>query len=119
MIEQDIGRVVLPKLYKELGIEIDIEPMAGDRAQAEATSANKDGEIMRIWTYGENNPKTKRVPTPYYYLETLDLYHYVHEDDVDVVSKIEDVIQSMKDDGRRQALIEKAERQVILEYNRK
>mgnify|MGYP003875257723 FL=1 len=26
---------------------------------------------MRIWTYGDENPTTIRVPTPYYYLETM------------------------------------------------
>ena len=71
LIEQDVGRIIMPKVYEKLGMSIDIEPMPGQRAQKEATSGNKDGEIMRIWTYGEENNTVVRVPTPYYQLETM------------------------------------------------
>jgi len=71
LIEQEVGRIVLPQVYKSLGIDITIVPMPGKRAQYEATSGNIDGEIMRIFTYGLENPTTHRVPTPYYYLETM------------------------------------------------
>ncbi|MCG8617115.1 MAG: transporter substrate-binding domain-containing protein [Desulfobacterales bacterium] len=71
LIEQEVGRLVIPKIYEKLNIKVTITPMPGKRAQHAATSGKKDGEIMRIWTYGENNPTTIRVPTPYYYLETM------------------------------------------------
>lgn len=71
LIEQDVGRIVLPKIYEKLGINMLVDPVPGKRAQEEATSGRKAGEIMRIWTYGEENPSVKRVETPYYYLETM------------------------------------------------
>jgi len=71
LIEQEIGRIVLPKIYDNLGIDIKIVPLPGKRAQFEATTGISDGEIMRIFSYGEENPTTHRVPTPYYYLETM------------------------------------------------
>ncbi len=71
LIEQEIGRIVLPQVYESLDIDITITPLPGKRAQYEATSGRSDGEIMRIFTYGLENPTTHRVPTPYYYLETM------------------------------------------------
>ncbi len=71
LIEQEVGRVLIPEIYKKLDLTVDIAPMPGKRAQEEATTGAKDGEIMRIFTYGEENPTTIRVPTPYYYLETM------------------------------------------------
>jgi len=71
LIEQEIGRIIIPKIYQKLNIDVDISPKPGKRAQAYATSGKKDGEIMRIWTYGVENKTTIRVPTPYYKLETM------------------------------------------------
>jgi ABC-type amino acid transport substrate-binding protein len=71
LVEQEIGRIVLPQVYQNIGITIDISPLPGKRAQFEANVGKKDGEIMRIWTYGDENSKSIRVPTPYYYLETM------------------------------------------------
>jgi ABC-type amino acid transport substrate-binding protein len=71
LIEQEIGRLVIPQIYKKLGIDITITPLPAKRAQLEAISGKSDGEIMRIYNYGEENPTTIRVPTPYYSLETM------------------------------------------------
>ncbi|MCF2857744.1 transporter substrate-binding domain-containing protein [Pseudoalteromonas sp. SMS1] len=71
LIEQEIGRIVLPEIYKRLDIDIKITPLPGKRAQFEASTGLKHGEIMRIFSYGEETPSTIRVPTPYYYLETM------------------------------------------------
>lgn len=71
LIEQEIGREILPKIYEKLNTQITITPHPAKRAQAYAVSGIKDGEIMRIWSYGEENPTTLRVPTPYYKLETM------------------------------------------------
>lgn len=71
LIEQEIGRIILPQIYKKLGIDITITPLPGRRAQFQATSGKSDGEIMRIYSYGVENPTTFRVPTPYYSLETM------------------------------------------------
>lgn len=71
LIEQEVGRIVLTQVYENIGINITISPLPGKRAQYVANTGMKDGEIMRIWTYGDENPNTIRVPTPYYYLETM------------------------------------------------
>lgn len=206
LIEQDVGRIIIPEIYKKLGIDVTITPRPGKRAQKEATSGRADGEIMRIWTYGEENPTTVRVPTPYYYLETmgfvkkgsgvvintkddlkkyrlvkvrgvkhtnnisvgvddvydsastelmmrflnggradialtntvdglmalreleiidivplekplavLELYHYIHQDHIDLVSRVDTVIKNMKESGELEKLIYKAENAVISE----
>jgi hypothetical protein len=71
LIEQEIGRIVLPQIYKNIGIDITITPLPGQRAELEANNGKKDGEIMRIFSYGNENISSIRVPTPYYYLETM------------------------------------------------
>ncbi|BHH82095.1 substrate-binding periplasmic protein [Desulforhopalus sp. 52FAK] len=70
LLEQEIGRLILPEVYSRLGLTITITPMPGKRAEKEVTSGRMDGEVMRIWSYGEENTTTIRVPTPYYQLET-------------------------------------------------
>ncbi len=71
LIEQEVGREIIPVIYEKLGLSVEITPLAGKRAEQEATTGRKDGEIMRIFSYGQNNPTTLRVPTPYYKLETM------------------------------------------------
>jgi ABC-type amino acid transport substrate-binding protein len=71
LIEQEIGRVILPEIYNRLGIKITISPLPGKRAQYEAQAGLKDGEVMRTYIYGTKTPSTIRIPTPYYYLETM------------------------------------------------
>ncbi|WP_286232682.1 substrate-binding periplasmic protein [Thalassotalea sediminis] len=71
LIEQELGRLILPVIYRNLGIDIIVTPLPAERAQYLANAGIKDGEIMRIWSYGEENPNVIRVPTPYYYLETM------------------------------------------------
>ena len=88
LIEQEVGRLVLPQIYKKLNIDIDILPKPGKRAQAYAVSGKKDGEIMRIWTYGIENTTTIRVPTPYYQLETM---AFVRKDSGIIINTKEDL----------------------------
>ena len=71
LYEQQVGQIVLPEVYKKLAIDITITAMPGNRAMLEAVSGRKDGEIMRIWSYGIEHPDMLRVPTPYYELETM------------------------------------------------
>ena len=71
LVEQEIGRLVLPEIYASIGVNITIKPLPAKRAQYEVRKGISDGEIMRIFSYGAENPSTIRVPTPYYYLETM------------------------------------------------
>lgn len=84
LYEQQVGQLILPVIYKKLGLDITITAMPGKRAMLEAVSGRKDGEIMRIWSYGIEHPETVRVPTPYYQLETVAFYK--DGADVDVAS---------------------------------
>lgn len=68
--EQEVARIVLPQIYQKIGKSIHITPLPANRAQFEANSGIKDGEILRIYSYGAENPNVIRVPTPYYSLVT-------------------------------------------------
>ena len=70
LVEQEIGRIVLPHLYYKIGIDITITPVPAKRAQYELSSGISDGEILRIHSYGESSPDIIRVPTPYFALDT-------------------------------------------------
>lgn len=71
LLEQEVAREVIPQIYQGLGINVDVLPLPANRAQYVAVSGQVDGEVMRIWRYGEDNPTMLRVPTPYYYVETM------------------------------------------------
>ncbi|MCO7187157.1 MULTISPECIES: transporter substrate-binding domain-containing protein [unclassified Pseudoalteromonas] len=71
LIEQEVGRLVLPEIYRQLNVTIVVTPYPGKRAQQLVRSGKRHGEIMRIYSYGDENPNTIRVPTPYYTLETM------------------------------------------------
>lgn len=71
LIEQEVGRIVAPKIFDRLDIAITITPVPAKRAEYEATRGLSDGEIMRIFSYGNDNPDVIRVPTSYYSLKTM------------------------------------------------
>lgn len=70
LVEQDIGRIIIPVFYQRLGMEVIIFSLPANRAQQEAMLGVTDGEIMRIWGYGLDNPDMIRVPTAYFSLQT-------------------------------------------------
>jgi polar amino acid transport system substrate-binding protein len=74
LVEQEVGRLVIPEVYKKLDLQVLIVPMPAQQAQKNARSGKYDGEIMRIWSYGEESTDVIRVPTPYYQLETMAFY---------------------------------------------
>jgi hypothetical protein len=74
LIEQEVGRKVLPHFYQKLGHTITIKPLPGKRASSMVSTGEKDGEIMRIFSYGIEYPHAIRVPTPYYSLQTMAFY---------------------------------------------
>ncbi|MDO6687294.1 MULTISPECIES: substrate-binding periplasmic protein [unclassified Agarivorans] len=74
MFEQKVGIIVLDAVYKKLGLSIDVNSLPAKRAQSEASNGLLDGEVMRIWSYGERNSQLIRVPTPYYSLNTTAFY---------------------------------------------
>lgn len=71
LYEQEVGEIILTDVYRRAGLEMKVTRMPGQRAIREATSGRVDGEIMRIWSYGIEHPELVRVPTSYYFLETM------------------------------------------------
>ncbi|EFP96545.1 substrate-binding periplasmic protein [Vibrio caribbeanicus] len=69
--EQVISARVMTAIYDELGYGLVVKEMPGLRAQESANSGSVDGEIARIFAYGEQTPNVIRVPTPYYSLKTV------------------------------------------------
>ena len=70
LAEQIVGEKLLCEIYERAGIEITITPMPAARALTEANKGRKDGETLRIWSFGEKYPALLRVPTPISSLRT-------------------------------------------------
>jgi len=70
LAEQAVGERLLMEVYDRAGIEISITPMPGSRALQEAASGRMDGETLRVFALGENEPRLIRVPTPLSDLQT-------------------------------------------------
>lgn len=71
LTEQKVGEIILTEVYRKLNIEISTSAFSGKRAEFEANEGLKDGEILRVWAYGDENPNLIRVPTPYLHLITM------------------------------------------------
>lgn len=76
LAEQEVGAIVLPEIYRRIGIEISITPYPAKRAQGLTANGKTDGEIMRIYSYGLETPSVVRIPTSY---STLDTTAYVQK----------------------------------------
>lgn len=88
LAEQQVGIKIIKKIYQKAGLDIKVTPMPGKRAEHQAISGQKDGEIMRIWSFGETHPHMVRVPTPYYKLETTG---FLKKEKLVSVSSIDDL----------------------------
>ncbi|MFT5839984.1 MAG: polar amino acid transport system substrate-binding protein [Flavobacteriales bacterium] len=71
LAEQEIAEKMIVPIFKSAGFDIKIEAMPAGRARAEVVAGRKDGSLLRIFSYGENNPSLIRVPTPYSTVETV------------------------------------------------
>lgn len=67
---QEVIQIVLPKIYQTIDKKIIITPLPAKRAHYEANAGIKDGETLRIYSYGDENTNLIRVPTPYYSFST-------------------------------------------------
>ncbi|MDG3086408.1 hypothetical protein P7F88_09915 [Vibrio hannami] len=70
LAEQIAGEKVIYEVYKRLGISIVIHAMPARRALYESRHDGKDGEMLRIWSYGDTNRALIRIPIPIAYIET-------------------------------------------------
>ncbi len=63
------SKKLLIEIYKRAGISIEIFDLPSKRAIMESSSGKKDGELIRIFNFGNVYPQLIRVPTPYTYFE--------------------------------------------------
>lgn len=70
LIEQEIALDIFQRISEQAQLNITVSPLPAKRAEHSVFNDIKDGEILRIFEYGKNNPKVIRVPTPYYKLRT-------------------------------------------------
>lgn len=70
LAEQEIAQWLLTDIYQQLGMTFQVTPLPGARAKELTRLGAYDGEVLRIHSYGENNPDILRVPTAYSSLET-------------------------------------------------
>ncbi len=68
--EQEIAAKMIVPIFQKAGYNVEVEFLPGLRAKRNSTSGINDGEILRIYSFGENNPSLIRVPTDYSSVET-------------------------------------------------
>ena len=70
LAEQDIGEAVVTEIFENIDVPVQIKAYPGKRCSHLVESGQADGEMMRIYNYGEVHNELHRVSTPYYALET-------------------------------------------------
>lgn len=71
LVEQEVGKSVLPKVYKRIGLNVAVKSMPANKVENLLSLGFIDGEVLRIHSYGDNNERLLRVPTSYYQLQTM------------------------------------------------
>ncbi|WP_194945073.1 substrate-binding periplasmic protein [Shewanella sp. TC10] len=67
---QNIGKLVFQQLCAEQQLNCDVEMLPAPRAERSMLASKAVGEVMRVWSYGEEHPNFIRVPTSYYSVKT-------------------------------------------------
>lgn len=88
LIEQEVAKLVIPQIYSNIGYEISVTSGPANSIENKLALGFLDGEILRIFDYGEGNENVVRVPTPYYQLETMP---FIRKDSGVEVNTIEDL----------------------------
>lgn len=88
LVAQQIGSQVMTEVYRQLGHQIHITPMPAKRAQRQAVSGIEDGEIMRVYFYGDQNPQMIRIPIPIHSVATTG---FIRKDKEIIVKSREDL----------------------------
>lgn len=83
--DQAVAIIVMAEVYQQLGLRLEVEMMPGLRAQKAANDGLVDGEIMRIFSYGDETPNVIRVPTPFYTVKTVAYIN--HKSKIDIRDK--------------------------------
>ncbi len=87
--DQAVGIIVITEIYRQIGHDLNVLLMPGLRAQQSANSGAVNGEVMRIFAYGEQTPNVVRVPTSFYSVKTV--AYKLKGNDINVQTK-EDLI---------------------------
>jgi polar amino acid transport system substrate-binding protein len=66
--EQSIAAQILRDIYARAGLGLEVVAMPGKRARVAALDGQVDGEVARVLSYAESNPKLVRVEPGYYRL---------------------------------------------------
>ncbi len=61
---------ILKEIYKRAEIPLEFVTLPTERSLAQSTRGLIDGELVRIYKTGEQNPTLIRVPTPYTFFES-------------------------------------------------
>lgn len=85
LVDQEVGVLIMKRVYEKAGLTLTATPFPGLRAQSMANSGEMDGEVMRIWGYGDQTKNVIRVPTPFYSVVTTGFHK--ESDPVSVNSK--------------------------------
>ncbi len=64
-----LGGMLLEVIYKRANIPLDLTIMPSARALMQSSRGRIDGELQRIFKFGESYPTLLRVPTPFTYFE--------------------------------------------------
>ncbi len=70
LVEQQVAEILIKNIYSKIGMIANVYPVPPLRANLQNLNLESDGEIARIYPYGEKNPSLIRVEPPYYYLTT-------------------------------------------------
>lgn len=70
-IEQTVASKILEEVYKRANIPVEFVDLPGQRALELSSTGLIDGETIRIFELDTMYPTLVRVPTPYYYPETV------------------------------------------------
>lgn len=62
--DQVVGAELVKVIFKQAGYHIKITPLPAKRAQHYSSSGILDGEVLRVYEFGEINESLIRVPTP-------------------------------------------------------
>ncbi|QIR14904.1 substrate-binding periplasmic protein [Shewanella aestuarii] len=67
---QTIGKIVFQQICYKTQLNCYVDMLPAPRAERRMLDAATSGEVMRVWSYGVDNPQFLRVPTPYYHIQT-------------------------------------------------
>ena len=68
LVEQEVAQILIKDIYAKINLKTVISPLPPSRANTMNVSQQIDGEIARIYLYGEKNPSLVRIEPAYYYL---------------------------------------------------